>query len=210
VEVARGAVEAEAVPVEDTVGGVGILLDLVDEKAGSDGVEATGRNENGLVFFWLDGVNLVGDAAVLQRGCEVLFGHAVFEADVEFGPRVAVGDIPHFCLSVAAEFFGHFDRRMDLNREVITGIEDFDEEGEPLAGESGPEDLLAVVDPEIVEGFSCQGPVVDDGLLIFPVAHFPGLAVGLLIGELALIDAFHGAPPPDPGHVERRKCDRFH
>jgi hypothetical protein len=92
---------------------------------------------------------------------------------------------------------------MDLNRKVITGIEDFDEEGEALAGESGPEDFIAVVDPKIVEGFSGEGSVVDDGLLVFPVAHFPRLPVGLLIGKLALINAFHGAASPDPGHVER-------
>ncbi len=40
VEVACFAIESHAVPIKDAVGGVGVLLDFVDEEAGPDGVEA--------------------------------------------------------------------------------------------------------------------------------------------------------------------------
>jgi len=70
---------------------------------------------------------------------------------------VAVGDIPHFGFGISAEGGGDFFGRVDLDGEVIAGVEDFDEEGEAVAGESGAEDFFAVVLPEVVEGFSGEG-----------------------------------------------------
>ena len=52
VEVAGLAGGIGAVPVEDAVGGVRVLLDFVDEEAGPDGVEAPGLDEYGLSFAW--------------------------------------------------------------------------------------------------------------------------------------------------------------
>ena len=38
-KLARLAIEPDTVPIEDPVGGVGVLLDFVDEESGTDGVE---------------------------------------------------------------------------------------------------------------------------------------------------------------------------
>ena len=85
VEVAGVTFGVGAVPIEDAVGGVGVLLDLVDEKAGTDGVEAARFDKYGFTFFRSDRVDLVGDCSV---GDGLLKSwHAcgsVFEADVEF------------------------------------------------------------------------------------------------------------------------------
>lgn len=64
VEVARFAIKPESVPVEDTVGGVAVLLDFKDEEAGADGVEASGWDEEAIADPRMEDVDEVGDGAV--------------------------------------------------------------------------------------------------------------------------------------------------
>lgn len=89
-------------------------------------------------------------------------GGSFFEADVEGGTGIAVGDVPHFGFGLAAEFGREMSGGMDLDGEIVPGIEDFDEEGETFAGEVGAEDFVTVVAPEIVQGFPGEGPDGDD------------------------------------------------
>ena len=49
-EFARLSVDAGTIPVVDAVGGVGVLLDLVNEEARADGMEATARDGEVLAF----------------------------------------------------------------------------------------------------------------------------------------------------------------
>ncbi len=210
VEVTGLSVEAEAVPVEDPISGIRVLLDFVDEKPGSDGVKTAGGNEDGLIFLWLDGVDFIGDRPVMEGSFEVFLIHAFLESDVEFGSGITISDIPHFSFGFPAEFSRQLNGWMDLNGKVIAGVEDFDEEWKSFAGETGAKEFLAVIGPEIVKGFSSEGAMVDDGLFLFPVAHFPGLAVGLPVGKLAMINAFKRTSPPDARHVERGKSNGFH
>lgn len=145
VKIARGSIEAHTIPVEDAVGGVGVLLDFVDEEAGADGVESARGDEDGVARAGLDGVDLAFDGTILKGGFEGLARGAFFETNVEFCTGVAVGDIPHFGFGIAAELGGDFLWRVNLNGEVVAGVEDFDEEGEALAGEAFAEDLFAVI-----------------------------------------------------------------
>ena len=64
VEVARFAIEAESVPVEDAIGGVAVLLDLVNEEAGTDGVEASGGDEEAIAGARMEDVDEVGGGAI--------------------------------------------------------------------------------------------------------------------------------------------------
>ena len=81
-EFARLAVESEAVPIEDTVGGVGVLLDLVNQESGADRVEAAGGDEDRVAGLGADRMHAVGHGAVGDRGFEVRAGDAVLEADI--------------------------------------------------------------------------------------------------------------------------------
>ena len=212
VEFAGFAVEAGAVPIEDAVGGVRVLLDLVDEESCADGVEAAGGDEDGFAGFGSDGVHCVGDGTVGDGFFEVGAGDAIFEADVEFGTGVAVCDVPHFGFGFATEFVGEVDGRVDLDGEVVAGVEHFDEDGE--AGgirEVGAEDFFAACRPEIVEGGAGEGAAIDDGLFAFAIDDFPGFAKGLGgIGELAVVNALEFASAPDAFHVEGFEGEWFH
>ena len=47
-QLSGGAIESEASPVVDPVGGIGILLDFQDDRTASDGVKASGGNEHAI------------------------------------------------------------------------------------------------------------------------------------------------------------------
>lgn len=174
VEVAGLAVETEAVPVEDAVGRIGVLLDFVDEESRADGVEAAGGDENGIAGLRRDGVHEVRDGAVADGLLELVAGDALAEADVEFRSGITSGDEPHFCFWFTIERGCKGGWRMDLDGEVVAGVEDFDEDGEAVGiGEIVAEDFGAVLCPEIVEGGAGIGAVVDDGLLGVAVDDFP-------------------------------------
>ena len=101
-EVARFAIEAESIPVEDAIGGVAVLLDFVDEKAGADGVEASGGDEEAIAGARMEDVDEVGGGAI-GEGCEEgLAGDTGVEASVDFGSGFGMGDEPHFGFRFAA------------------------------------------------------------------------------------------------------------
>jgi hypothetical protein len=99
---------------------------------------------------------------------------------------------------------------MDLDRELIAGIEDLDQKWKTFALKILTEKFGPTLGPEIVKRFAGVGAGLNDGLFVFAVADFPGLAIGLIVGEVAMIAFFEGTPAPDAGHVERLKNNRFH
>lgn len=173
-EVAGFSVETETVPIKDTVGGVRVLLDFMDQETGADRMKTAGWDEDRFTGLRLDGVDEIGDGAFGDGFLEIFTGHAFLQADVEFRSGIASGDEPHFGFGFSVELGGEFRRRMDLDREVFTRIEDFDEDGKPfVVRQTGAEEFLAMVFPEIVEGFSSERSLIDDGLFAFPVHDFP-------------------------------------
>ncbi len=100
---------------------------------------------------------LIGDAAILDRGFEGLTGCSVYQADVELGAGFRIGDEPHFGFGFAVEVRGNISGRVDLDGEVVGGIEDLDEDGETGGvREIVAENFLAMVLPKFIEGFTCE------------------------------------------------------
>lgn len=207
-ELAWGAVESEPVPVVNAVGGVGVLLDFVDEETSTDGVDAAGRDVDGVASFCRDGVDAIFCATLAECGFEGFLGGAIFETDVEGCAGGGICDVPHFGFWLAAELGGDVCRGMYLDGEVVSGIEDFDEERETLASQVGAEDCLALVGPELVEGFPLVDAVGDDGLVIWSVAYFPRFSVGEVGGrEGATINALEFSAAPDAFLVDGGESD---
>jgi len=102
-EFARFAIESEAVPIEDAIGRVGVLLDFVNQKSRANRMEAAGSDEDRLTGRGTHRMHAIGDRAIRDRGFEILAGHAVFESDIKFSAFVAIGDEPHFCFRFAVQ-----------------------------------------------------------------------------------------------------------
>ena len=212
VKVAGFAFGIGAVPIENAVGGVGVLLDLVDEETGADGVEAAGLDEDGLAFLRGDGVDLVGDRALGDGLFKGLSGHSFFQADVKFRPRLAVGDVPHLGLRFATEFFSNIRRWVNLDGEVVGAIENLDKEGETVGvREVFSKNFLSVFGPEMVQGFSGKLAGGDDGLGILAINDLPCFAERCGgVGECAVVCFLKLASSPDAGHVDRLEGDGLH
>ena len=175
VQVAGPAIEADAVPVEDAVGGIGVLLDLDDHVSAADSVDAPARDEDGIPFFHRHLEDLLGHAPLPQRFLE---GFARRRPCPESGVQIAVEQgihhIPHLALALAAIALGHFQGRMDLDRKPLLRIEQLTEEREALrVGKALTENCHATVGPEFVEGNAAEGAVVDDALGFFAIDDFP-------------------------------------
>jgi hypothetical protein len=136
-EVARFAIEAESIPVEDAIGGVAVLLDLVNEEAGADGVEAAGGDEKAIAGARMEDVDEVGGGAI-GEGCEEgLAGDTGVEASVDFGSGFGMGDEPHFGFGFAVELGSEVLWGMDLKAEILAGVQDLHEQREPGGGMGG-------------------------------------------------------------------------
>lgn len=103
----------------------------------------------------MEDVDAVGERAVVEGELEVLAGDLLFESDVEFGVWLGVSDDPHFGFWFAAELFCEVSGWVDLDGEIVCGVENFDEDGEAFGiGQGGTENFLAVILPQFVEGFA--------------------------------------------------------
>ena len=71
-QLARLSVQAEPVPVEYSVGRVGILLNLKNYIAGPDGVNPPAGQKQGIACFDFHAVNAIGDCSVLNFSLEFL------------------------------------------------------------------------------------------------------------------------------------------
>jgi hypothetical protein len=85
---------------------------------------AAAGDEKAVAGARMDDVDDFGERAVLQRGIELSAGDALFEPGVDFGTRIGMGDEPHFGLRVATELGSTMGGRMNLDGEIIAGIED--------------------------------------------------------------------------------------
>jgi len=211
-EFARFAVESEAVPIEDAVGCVGVLLDFVNQESRTDRMEAAGGDEDRITGRGTHRMHAIGNRTIGDRRFERLTGHAVFESDIKFSARVAIGDVPHFCFRFTVQRCGKRDWRMHLDREVVARVEDLDEDRKArVLRVAVAENFLAVVGPKFVQAFADEGSAFNDRLLLLTVDDFPCLAIGIgFVRKLTAVDALEFASAPDALHVEGGESDWIH
>jgi S-DNA-T family DNA segregation ATPase FtsK/SpoIIIE len=211
-EFARHAVEAGAVPIEDAVGGVAVLLHLDDHVALADGVETSAGNEDTVAGFDGDDMKGLFDAAFAKQGFELLARDASFEPRVDIGSRLRVGEIPHLGLGFPAQRFTHVHRRMDLHRQPFAGVKQLDQDGKArrvMVRISAAKNLLALRGPQFVQGRSPIGSVVDDALGVLTIHDLPRLSDGHALGEHLAVKSLQAASTPDAFHGERFKNNWF-
>ena len=212
VEFAWLAVEAGAVPVEDAVGGVAVLLDFDDEVALADGVEASAGDEDAVAVVGGKDVEALLDFAVAELLFERFAGRAGGESGVDAAAGVAGEEIPDFGFGFTAELRGEVGGRVHLDGKSVAGVEEFAEERKTRAGigVAGAEDFGAVVGPEFVEGAALVRAGGDHALGFGAVGDFPGFADGLVAGEGAAEAGGELAAAPDAFLVDGGEDDGAH
>ena len=117
---------------------------------------------------------------------------------------------------LAQEFFtrilsGDGFGRMHLNRKVLLGIQNLEQQGKAFAIRAVPEDLLAVVGPKVIESISLEGAMIHHRLVFGAVHHLPRLPDGAaILRKCPLVAVFELSTTPYAFHVEGLECDGFH
>lgn len=155
-----------ASPVVNTKGGVGGGLDFSDDDAGAECVAGTAGDVVAVAFLHRDLDEEWFDVGFFDGLPELLLGDTFFDAFVDDGIGLGVDDVPCFRFQMGigmllgVSFIG-----VDLDGEVLFGIEEFDEQGEVafFVGGECPHELGFVVFNELAEGGAGEGAVGDDG-----------------------------------------------
>ena len=125
-EFAGTAVHAWAVVVVDAVGDVGGLLDFCEEDAAANGVDAAGGEVEDVAGLDLVVGEDVGDRAGGYALLVFSGGDFFLETGVEVCAWFGVDDVPHLGFAhLAVEALGHRVVGVDLNAEVVAGIDEF-------------------------------------------------------------------------------------
>ena len=224
VQLAGIAVGILAAEVVDAIGDVAGLLNLGEEVAGTNGMQTTCGQEVEVALVSLVGGYdvLHGRVAVDGLGGGQLFvvfgGDALLQTGIDLGAYIALDDIPHLGLAgTAVTLHGQLVIGMHLHTEVLTRVDELDQQGELVAKLlvhlvayqqslvlvdelRQRESLVDVVDQSAVDGYT---------LVTCHAADFPTLADVWLCG----IDALEGCnlvASPDGGLQIRFKFIRFH
>lgn len=145
----------------------------------------------------------VGDGAVCEGGEEGVTGDAGAESGIDFGSGFGVGDEPHLGFGLAVEPGCEVFRGMDLEAEILAGVEDFHEEREAgggMGGQGRAEEVLAMTGPEVVERETEEmgGAGADEALGFGAVNDVPGFAEGSGgVREGAVEEGVEAASAPD-------------
>src|SRR5579864_9398109 len=97
-QIPRFAIQPEPVPIEDSVGSVGVLLYFKDNHAGAQGVNPAAGQEHNISGPNAHPVKAIRDRAVTDPLAELLFGAAAPQANVKLGIWNRFSNIPHFGL----------------------------------------------------------------------------------------------------------------
>ena len=199
VQFAGVAVGIAAVEVVDAVGDVRSLLDLGDEGSGADRMHAARRQEENVAWMDLVVGEDVGDGVVLYAGGVFGGRHLLRESRAEVRPLVGGHDVPHlgFALGLVA-FPGQFVVGVNLDREVLPGVDELDEQRELLA--EALEILRAqqsgsVAGDQFGQRGSGLGASGDDGFVAFHARELPALADLLLRGLDLFVRGYLVAAP---------------
>jgi len=195
----RFAVDARAIPVEDPIGGVGVLLDLVDEKSGPDGVEATTGNEEVLPFFDGERMNAIFRLAPRESLPEAKFVDSLTHPYVEFRAGFGISDIPDLRLRLAPQFRRDGRRRVDLQGKGVACIENLAKERKSILRRGLLPEYAAAqirVGPEFGEGSPVKRAPHDTAIGLPASRDLPRLPVGLHGVRQSAPKAFRKTPPP--------------
>ena len=120
--------------IVDTIGYVGSLLDLSNKTACTNSMDTTCRDKEDIAFADFVTSQCVGNRVVLHH-LLILFGSdLLFQAVIELGTGCRFQSIPHLCLATTLTLtMGNLVCRMHLDGEILTGIDELDQQRELIA-----------------------------------------------------------------------------
>ena len=219
VKFAGVAIGISASVIIDTIGDVAGLLYLGHEIAGTDGMKASCGQIIDVTLMCLVGGydihdwrisidSLSGNHLLIPLGSDLLT-----QACIDFGSRLSIDNIPHLTLSVTAmTLHGKFIVGMNLHREVLVRIDEFDEQWEMVAKLGvdlfAYEQFLVFVD-EFDQRETLIAAQGNDALTTGDVTNLPRFTDIRFI-DFDILECCYLFATPDGGLQKRLKFKWFH
>ena len=171
------AVLADSAVIVDTVSDIGILLDLGDQDSFADRVQCSGLYKEHIALLYRDCIEHLKKRILLNPPGKLFPGDFFLEAIVEEGSLLRIEDIPHLCLAILAFVLqGKTVAGMDLDRQVVLGVDEFGQDRE-LAESSAvrPEYLHTLSIQVFLQRFSGIRTIYDHRRPVRMTGQFPCL-----------------------------------
>ena len=124
------AIEAQAVPIEDAVSRVAVLLDFDDKVSFADGVEASARNKDAVALPGGEHVEAFFNFAAPEFFLEGRARRSGRQTGIDAAARGALQEIPHLGLRFPLELRRDRGGWVNLDRKAVARIEQFAKQGE--------------------------------------------------------------------------------
>ena len=98
---------------------------------------------------------------------------------------------------------------MNLEGEILLGIEQFEEKRKSKRIANLAEDLLAVFEPQFVQRRTAEWPIMVDALRLRPIDDLPGLSDWNRRWQPFPVKRFQAASAPDAFHEDRLEHQRL-
>ena len=211
---ARFAVQAQAAVVVDAVGDVGGLLNLRDEAAAADGVDAACGQEEDVSGVYLIAGQHIGDGAVGHLGGILLGRYLLREAGEQVGAGLGIHHVPHLRLALGAvvPFGGQLVIRVYLDAQVGEGVDELNQQRELVSGvfiDVFSHQIGLVLFYQLGDGLSLQGAVGHYALVTGHAGELPAFADVFLLCFNAFVRGNLLSAPYD-GFQDRFKFQRTH
>lgn len=130
-ELSRFAVFSQTIVIIESIGEIGVLLNLNDCDTFSDSMNRSALNEVNFSFFDGEEVKLREDGSIFQSLFDLLSRGVFFQADIKSASLLCFKNIPHLGLSEAVLVLqGIFIIWMNLNGEIVSAVNQFDQDRE--------------------------------------------------------------------------------
>jgi hypothetical protein len=117
-----------AVPIERAVSGIAVLLDFDQQIACAYPMNTASREKNGIARLNGDPVNVIDHGALEQSLLKPVVRDWFPKSNEQLGARIRGDHVPKLALWFASESAGNISRRMNLQRQLLLRIENFDKQ----------------------------------------------------------------------------------
>ena len=120
--------------IVDTISHIRGLLNLCHKTAGTDGMDTTSRDKEHITRADFITSQYIGNRVVLHHLLILFRGYPLFQTAIQLGTGRRFQNVPHLRFATTlALTVSYLVRRMYLNRQILTGIDEFDQQRELIA-----------------------------------------------------------------------------
>src|SRR6516164_8204493 len=147
-----------AVPIERAVSRIAVLLDFNQQTACAYRMNTARRQKNSIALLNGDPVNVIDHSALAQSLLKSVARDWFTKSNEQLGARIRGDHVPKFALRFASQSAGNISRRMNLQRQFLLRIENFDKQRKTWVLRNFTEHFPSMLGPQFMQRFPAHRP----------------------------------------------------